>query len=177
MVVRPSHLYDGNPCTGKTTSLYLGGPLLCCPWWESWHNDNTFFPGNTLRSIYLGRRHNGECVHDPVRVFFSYLADEQGAHTGAGTAPKWVCELEALQTVAVFRFLPDHIKHSVDELSALGVVTFGPVVSGSALAKDETFRTEYSPIWTRPDRIHSAGFQIQQDGARDELATWLNKVG
>ena len=28
MVVRPSYLYNGNPCTGKMTSLYWDGPLI-----------------------------------------------------------------------------------------------------------------------------------------------------
>ena len=30
MVMRPSYLWYGDPYTGKTTSLYWAGPLVCC---------------------------------------------------------------------------------------------------------------------------------------------------
>lgn len=38
-----------------------------------------------------------------------------------------------LQAIAGLCFLADHIQHRVDELSALSVVTLGPVVSRSSL--------------------------------------------
>ena len=106
--------------------------------------------------IYLGRRHNGECIHNPVRVLFSDLADEQGAHTGAGAAPKWVCELEALQTVAALGLLSDHVENRVNELSALGVVALGPVVAGPTLTENKCFGLKDLAERTWSDGVHGA---------------------
>ena len=123
----------------------------------------------TITWAYLGRRHNRECIHDPVRILFSDLADEQGAHTRAGAAPKWVSELEALQTVATLGLLADHIEASINELSALGVVTFRPVVSGSALAEHEIIRAEDLTERSWSDRVHGARLQVQQYRTGDIL--------
>lgn len=81
----------------------------------------------------LRARHNWECVHNTVRVFFTNFGDEQRAHARASAAPEGVCELEALQAVASFGLLSDYVQDGVHELSALCVVPLGPVVAGSAL--------------------------------------------
>ena len=51
-------------------------------------------------------------------------------------------DLEALEAVAGLGLLADDIEDRVDELGSLGVVTLGPVVTGSGLAEDEVIRTE-----------------------------------
>ena len=63
----------------------------------------------TPRGAYLGRGHHTEGVHDAVGVLLPDLADEQGAHAGAGAAAQGVGELEALQAVAALRLLPHHV--------------------------------------------------------------------
>ena len=40
-------------------------------------------------------------------------------------------ELKALKTIAVFCLFPDDVHDSVDQLSALGVMTFRPVVASA----------------------------------------------
>ena len=60
---------------------------------------------------HLGRGHDAESVHDAVGVLLADLADEQGAHAGAGAAAQGVGELEALEAVTVLSLLPHHIQH------------------------------------------------------------------
>ena len=79
---------------------------------------------------YLRRRNDGESVHDPVRIFLADLGNEQGTHSGPSAASEGVGELESLDTVTALCLLTDHVQHGVNELSALCVVTFGPVVAG-----------------------------------------------
>ena len=129
-----------------------------------------------IQQLYLGRRHHRERVHDPVWVLFSDLADEQGAHTGTGAAPKWMCELEALQTVAALRFPSNNVKDCIDELSALGVVALGPVVSGTALAKHKIVRTEDLAERSWSDWVHGTRLQVQQHSTGDILATCIEET-
>ena len=51
-------------------------------------------------------------------------------------------DLEALQAIAALSLLPGDVEDGVDELSALGVVALGPVVSGSGLSEDEVVGPE-----------------------------------
>ena len=75
-------------------------------------------------------------------------------------------QLEALQTVAALRLLADDVKNGVDEFSTLRVVTFRPVVAGAALSEDEVVWPEDLSEGTRPDRVHRARLQVNEDGAR-----------
>ena len=120
---------------------------------------------------HLGRRHDGEGVHDAVGVLLADLGDEERAHAGAGTAAQRVCQLEALQAVAALRLLTDYVQHGVDQLGALGVVALRPVVAGARLAEHEVVRAEDSwPNGTGPDRVHGPGLQVDQHGAGHVLA-------
>merc|ERR1712151_643346 len=86
---------------------------------------------------HLGGWHNGVGDHLSVWVLFSDLGDKEGSHTGSGTTSEGVGDLESLKAVATFSFLTDDIEDGVDELSTFGVVTLGPVVSGTSLSEDE----------------------------------------
>eukprot|EP00043_Microstomoeca_roanoka_P004868 m.52369 g.52369 ORF g.52369 m.52369 type:complete len:506 (-) comp12695_c0_seq1:22-1539(-) len=120
---------------------------------------------------HLGGRHNRECVHDTVGVLLADLGDEEGAHTGTCTTTEGVCELETLQAVATLSLLADDIEDGVDELSTLCVVTLGPVVTSTRLAKDKVVGTEDLTVGTRADRVHGSGLEINKDGAGNVLAT------
>ena len=85
---------------------------------------------------------NGEGSHDPVGVFLTDFGDQEGSHSGSSTTTKRVTKLESLKTVTALSFLPDNVKNRVYELSSLGVVSFGPVVSSSRLSEDEVVRSE-----------------------------------
>jgi hypothetical protein len=74
--------------------------------------------------------------------------------------------LESLQTVTALGLLADNIEYRVNELCTFCVVTFGPVVSGSALSEDKVVWTEDLSEWTRSDGVHCARLQVNQDGTR-----------
>merc|ERR1711876_138623 len=80
----------------------------------------------------LGGRHDGEGAHLSVGVLFSDLGDEEGSHTRAGTTTEGVGDLEALEAIATLSLLTDNIEDGVDKLGTLGVVTLGPVVTGTS---------------------------------------------
>jgi len=124
-------------------------------------------------STDLWWRHDREGVHDAVRVLFTDLADEQRAHARASATTQWVCQLEALQTVAALGFLADDVKHRVDQLGALRVVTLGPVVAGTALTKHEVVWAEDLAEWTGADRVHRAWLKVNENGTRYVLAACI----
>lgn len=90
---------------------------------------------NSVR--HLGRGHDTECVHDPVRVLLSDLGDEESAHTRPSSSTKGVGQLEALKAVTALCLFPDHVQYGVYQLSALSVVTLGPVVTCTTLTWEE----------------------------------------
>lgn len=51
--------------------------------------------------------------------------------------------LKALQTVTDFRLFPDDIHNFIDQLRALGVVTFRPIVASAGLSKYKVVRTKH----------------------------------
>merc|ERR1712100_763794 len=86
--------------------------------------------------------HDGESGHDSVWVLFSDLGDEEGSHSGSGTTTEGVGNLETLKAVTALSFLSDDIEDGVDELSTFGIVTLGPVVTGTSLSEDEVVWSE-----------------------------------
>lgn len=90
-------------------------------------------PAYTSTHPYLRRRNDGESVHDPVGKLLADLGDEERAHARACAAAQGVCQLEALQAVAVLGLLPHHVEHGVHEFGAFSVVSLGPVVACAAL--------------------------------------------
>ena len=120
---------------------------------------------------YLRWGNNGECVHDSVRVLLTDLADEQCTHARAGTTTQRVCKLESLKTITSFSFFTNHIENRVYEFSSLCVVTFGPVVTSTALTKDKVVWTKDLTKRSRADRVHGTWLQIHQHGTRHIFAT------
>merc|ERR1712164_126383 len=120
---------------------------------------------------HLGGRHNGESEHHAVWVLLADLGDEESSHTGTGTATEGVAELEALEAIAGLGLLADDIEHGVDELDTLGVVTLGPVITGTSLTEDEVVRAEELTERTGTDGIHGTRLKVHEDGAGHIAAT------
>ena len=51
-----------------------------------------------------------------------------------------------------------------------GVVSLGPVVSGSRLSEDEVVWPEDLAVGSGPDRVHGAGLKIDEDSSGHILA-------
>jgi len=82
-----------------------------------------------------------------------------------------VCELETLEAIASFGFLSDDIEDGINEFSTFGVVTLGPIVTGTGLSKDEVVWSEDLTEWARSHRVHGSWFKIDEDGSWNVLAT------
>ena len=119
----------------------------------------------------LGGWHDGESAHLSVGVLFSDLGDEEGAHAGAGTTTEGVGDLEALEAVTALSLLTDDVEDGVDELSTFGVVTLGPVVTGTGLSEDEVVGSEELTERSSTDGVHGAWLEIHKDSAGDVSAT------
>jgi hypothetical protein len=115
----------------------------------------------------LWGRHDGESGHDSIWVLFSDLGDEEGSHTGSGTTTEGVGDLETLEAIASFGLLSDNIKDGVDELGTLGVVTLGPVVTGTGLSEDEVVWSEELTERSSSDGVHGSWLEIHEDGSWD----------
>jgi hypothetical protein len=119
----------------------------------------------------LGGGDNGEGFHDSVGVFFSDLGDEESSHTGSGTTTQGVGDLETLEAVTAFGLLSHDVEDGVDEFGTFGVMTFGPVVSGSGLAEDEVVGSEELTEGASSDGVHGSGFKIHKDGSGNVSTT------
>ena len=119
----------------------------------------------------LWGRHDGESGHDSIWVLFSDLGDEEGSHTGSSTTTEGVGDLETLEAIATFGFLSDDIEDGVDELGTLGVVTLGPVVTGTGLSEDEVVWSEELTEWSSSDGVHGSWLKIHEDGSWDVSST------
>ena len=119
----------------------------------------------------LGGRHDGESAHLTVGVLLTDLGDQKGAHAGASAATEGVGDLEALEAIATLSLLTDDVEDGVDELSTFGVVTLGPVVTGTSLAEDEVVWSEELTERTSTDGVHGAWLEVHEDGAGHVAAT------
>ena len=120
---------------------------------------------------HLGGWHDGEGGHDSVWVLLSDLGDEEGSHTGSSTTTEGVGDLEALEAVAALSFLSDDIEDGVDELGTLGVVTLGPVVTGTGLSENKVIWSEELTEWASSDGVHGSWLKIHEDGSWDVSST------
>ena len=80
-------------------------------------------------------------------------------------------DLETLEAIATFGFLSDDIEDGVDKLGSLGVVTLGPVVTGTGLSEDEVVGSEELTERSGSDGVHGSGLEIHEDGSGDVTAT------
>ena len=119
----------------------------------------------------LWGRHDGESGHDSIWVLFSDLGDEEGSHTGSGTTTEGVSDLETLEAIATFGFLSDDIKDGIDELGTFGVMTLGPVVTGTGLSEDEVVWSEELTERSGSDGVHGSWLKIHKDGSWDVSST------
>jgi hypothetical protein len=117
----------------------------------------------------LGGRHDGEGGHHAVGELLTDLADEKRTHTGTSTTTERMGDLEALKAVAALSLTTDDVEDLVDKLGTLGVVTLGPVVSGTRLSEDEVVGPEELTERSSADSIHGTGLQIDEDGTRNVL--------
>ena len=116
---------------------------------------------------HLGGWDHGVGGYHAVGVLLTDLGDKEGSHTGASSSSQGVGELEALQAVTGLSLLADLVEDGVDELSSLGVVSLGPVVSGSGLAEDEVVGAEDLSVRSRTDGVHGSGLKVHEDGTGD----------
>jgi len=119
----------------------------------------------------LGGWHDGEGAHLSVGVLFSDLGDEEGSHTRASTTTEGVGDLETLEAIATLSFLTDNIEDGVDKLGTLGVVTLGPVVTGTGLSENEVVGSEELTERSGSDGVHGSWLKIHEDGTWDIAAT------
>ena len=119
----------------------------------------------------LGGGNNGEGGHHAVGELLTDLGDQEGTHTGTGTTTQGVGDLETLKAVAALSLATNDIDNLVDELGTLGVVTLGPVVTGTRLAEDEVVGAEKLTEGTGTDSVHGTGLKIDQNGTGNILAT------
>merc|ERR1712010_442939 len=120
---------------------------------------------------HLGGWHDRVGNHLSVWVLFSDLGDEEGSHTGSSATTEGVGDLESLKAVATFSFLSDDIEDGVNELGTFGVVTLGPVVTGTSLSEDEVVWSEELSEWSSSDGVHGSWLKIHEDGSWDVTAS------
>jgi hypothetical protein len=113
-----------------------------------------------------------------LAVVHGQALEEQGTETGTGTTADSVEDKEALETSAVVSELADAVEGEVDNFLANGVVATGVVVGGIFLTGDQLLRVEQLTVGTSADFIDDGRLEIEEDSARDVLAsTSLGKEG
>lgn len=120
---------------------------------------------------HLGRGDDGEGFHDSIGVFFSDLGDEEGSHTRTGTTTQRVGDLESLEAIATFSFLSNNIENGVDEFSTFGVMTLGPVVTGTGLSENEVVGSEELTERSSSDGVHGTRLKIHKNSSWDVSST------
>jgi len=80
-----------------------------------------------------------------------------------------VCELETLEAIARFGFLTDNVEDGINEFGTFGVVTLGPVISGTGLSEDKVIWAEDLTEWARSNGVHGSWFEIDEDGSWNVL--------
>mmetsp|Transcript_417 Transcript_417/g.994 ORF Transcript_417/g.994 Transcript_417/m.994 type:complete len:410 (+) Transcript_417:376-1605(+) len=112
---------------------------------------------------HLGGGDDGVGRHDSVGVLLTDLRDQKGSHTRSSTTTHGVGHLESLKAVRRLSLLTDDIKDRVDQLSTLGVMSLGPVVTGSGLTENEVIGSEELAKGTGSDGVHGTGLEIHED--------------
>ena len=119
----------------------------------------------------LGRRIDGETELGLLAVVDGESLEEEGTETGAGTTTNGVEDEEALEASALVSELSDSVEAEIDDFLADGVVATGEVVGGILLAGDELLGVEELSVGAGSDLIDDGGLEIEEDAARDVLAS------
>ena len=76
-----------------------------------------------------------------------------------------------LKAVTWLGFLSGDVQNWVDKLSSFSIVTFGPVISGARLSKNEVIGAENLSKGSGSDRVHGTGLQIDENSTGDIFAS------
>eukprot|EP00126_Sphaerothecum_destruens_P000258 Sdes_comp10306_c0_seq1m1941 len=120
---------------------------------------------------HLGGRHHRKCTHNTIRILLTDFRNQKCSHTGTSTTSQRVGELETLKAVAAFGLFSDNIQNRVNEFSSLGVMTFGPVVSGTGLSEHKVVWAKELTKGTSTDRVHGSWLKIHKDSSGNILST------
>eukprot|EP00116_Pleurobrachia_bachei_P013075 sb/3473337/ len=71
-----------------------------------------------------------------------------------------ITNLESLETVRLLCLLPDNIVHLFDQLSPLGIIPLGPVVTRTTRPKDEGVGVKCRTPGTTLDGVYGAWLQV-----------------
>jgi len=106
----------------------------------------------------FGGRDDRESGHHSVGIFFSDFGDQESSHSGSGSSSEGVGNLESLEAITSFSFFSDNIEDRVNKFSSFGIVSFGPVISGSSLSENKVIGSEELSERSSSDGIHGSGF-------------------
>jgi hypothetical protein len=76
-----------------------------------------------------------------------------------------VSQLESLKAITALSFLSDNIEDGVYKFGTFGVMSLGPVVSGTRLTKNEVVWSEDLSERSRSNGVHGSGLKIDKDGS------------
>jgi len=82
-----------------------------------------------------------------------------------------VDDLESLKAITTFGFLSDDIQNGIDQFGTFGVMSLGPIVSGSGLSEDEVIGSEELAVRAGSNGVHGSWFKIHKDGSGDITST------
>jgi hypothetical protein len=120
---------------------------------------------------HLGGRDDRVGRHDSVGVLLTDLGDQKGSHSRSSTTTHGVGHLESLKAVRRLSFLTDNIKHRIDQLSTLGVMSLSPIVTSSGLAEDEVIGSEQLAKRAGAHGVHGTGLEIHKDSTGNIAST------
>jgi len=82
-----------------------------------------------------------------------------------------VGDLETLEAIAAFSFFSNDIENRINEFSTFGVMTLGPVVTGTGLTENEVVGSEELTEWASSDGVHGTWLKVHKNGSWDESTT------
>jgi hypothetical protein len=99
---------------------------------------------------------DGEGTHHTVGELLTDLRDKESTHTRTGSTTERVGNLETLEAIASLSLLADDVEDVIYELSTLSVVSLGPVVTSTALSRDEGVGAEHLSELATTDSVKSS---------------------
>ena len=119
----------------------------------------------------LRRGVDGEAELGLLAVINGKSLEEERSKTGSSATTDGVEHKESLETSALIGELSDSVEAEINNFLTDGVVTTGEVVGGILLTRDELLRVEELSVGAGSDLIDDGGLEIEEDGARDVLAS------